>query len=310
MNHLILFITVNNPNDFKSQVEWWDSLILEEKDNNKEMLTYDSPLKPGAITNLIEHPAQLRCPTDPVEQVYMPVFLTKKERKKLRRQNRRENWKETQEKIRLGLEPAPAAKVRISNLMRVLGVEAVQDPTKVEAHVRKEMAKRLKSHVDANESRKLTPEQRKAKKQRKMEEDVTLGVHVSVYRVDCLANQSKRFKVDTVARQLHMTGSVIMYKECNIIVVEGGPKQQSKYRRLMLTRIKWDEDMVKDKEDTLNKCVLVWEGMVKERNFSDFKFKMMKTEESVRDYFKKHGVQHYWDSALSGTVLESVLDPL
>ena len=32
--------------------------------------------------------------------------------------------------------------VRMANLMRVLGTEAVQDPTKVEAHVRAQMAKR------------------------------------------------------------------------------------------------------------------------------------------------------------------------
>ena len=32
--------------------------------------------------------------------------------------------------------------VRISNLMRVLGSEAIQDPTKVEAHVRAQMAER------------------------------------------------------------------------------------------------------------------------------------------------------------------------
>ena len=34
--------------------------------------------------------------------------------------------------------------VRLANLMRVLGQEAVQDPTKIEAHVRAQMAKRLK----------------------------------------------------------------------------------------------------------------------------------------------------------------------
>lgn len=54
----------------------------------------------------------------------MPVFLTKKERKKLRRQNRREAFKE-QEKIRLGLEPSPEPKLRISNFIRVSGTEAV-----------------------------------------------------------------------------------------------------------------------------------------------------------------------------------------
>lgn len=34
--------------------------------------------------------------------------------------------------------------VKISNLMRVLASEAVQDPTKVEAHVRAQMAQRQK----------------------------------------------------------------------------------------------------------------------------------------------------------------------
>lgn len=32
--------------------------------------------------------------------------------------------------------------VRISNLMRVLGTEAVQDPTKITAHVKAQMAER------------------------------------------------------------------------------------------------------------------------------------------------------------------------
>jgi len=40
----------------------------------------------------------------------LPIFLTKKERKKIRTQRRRENEKEKQEKIRLGLEPPPAPK--------------------------------------------------------------------------------------------------------------------------------------------------------------------------------------------------------
>jgi hypothetical protein len=50
----------------------------------------------------------------------MPVFLTKKERKKLRRQNRREAWKEEQEKIRLGLEPPPEPKASCSSFSRTL----------------------------------------------------------------------------------------------------------------------------------------------------------------------------------------------
>jgi len=66
--------------------------------------------------------------------------------------------------------------------MRVLGTEAVQDPTKVEAHVREQMAKRQKAHEAANAARRLTADQRREKKVRKLKEDTTLGVTVFVYR--------------------------------------------------------------------------------------------------------------------------------
>lgn len=81
---------------------------------------------------------------EPTKAALLPVFLTKKEQKKLRRQNRREAWKEKQEKIRMGLEPPPEPKLKLSNMMRALGQQAVQDPTKVEAHVREQMLKRQK----------------------------------------------------------------------------------------------------------------------------------------------------------------------
>lgn len=60
---------------------------------------------------------------DSVKPAYMPVFLTKKERKKLRRQNRREAWKEEQEKIRLGLEPPPEPKVMINPIATYVHVD-------------------------------------------------------------------------------------------------------------------------------------------------------------------------------------------
>jgi U4/U6 small nuclear ribonucleoprotein PRP3 len=265
-----------------------------------------------AITNLIEHPTQIRPPNDSLRSAYLPVFLTKKERKKLRRQNRREAWKEEQEKIRLGLKDAPEPKLRISNLMRVLGTEAVQDPTKIEAHVREQMAKRQKAHEDANASRKLTHEQRREKKIKKLKEDTTMGVNVSVYRIKDLSNQAKKYKVETNAKQLFMTGVVILFRDCCVVVVEGGPKQQKKYRRLMMSRIKWEEDLVKndgtDDKETNNSCKLVWEGKIPRRNFGEIKFKAFNTEKLVREFFQKHHCEHYWDLAFSGAVLEASVD--
>uniref|UniRef100_A0A1A9WSR4 Uncharacterized protein n=1 Tax=Glossina brevipalpis TaxID=37001 RepID=A0A1A9WSR4_9MUSC len=291
-------------------MEWWDSVILTSDLNTLEDNGKIS-IRKAAITNLIEHPTQMKPPNEPLKPVYLPVFLTKKERKKLRRQNRREAWKEDQEKIRLGLVATPEPKLRISNLMRVLGTDAVQDPTKIEAHVREQMAKRQKAHEDANNARKLTAEQKSEKKIRKIKEDTSCGVHVSVYRIkDLQDNASKKFKVETNAKQLHMTGTVVLFRDCCVVVVEGGPKQQKKYRRLMQHRIKWEEDMVKgpDGQEVPNSCVLVWEGTSQRRHFGEIKFKIFPMEKMAREFFQKHQVEHYWDLAYSGAVLEASAD--
>jgi U4/U6 small nuclear ribonucleoprotein PRP3 len=152
-----------------------------------------------------------------------------------------------------------------------------------------------------------------------------------------LANPAKKFKVESNCKQLLMTGCVVLHKETNVVVVEGGPKQQKKFRQLMLSRIKWHEEKVTkpgigdkpapkqadnndddDKDDDeveeghpgadMNKCVLVWEGVTKERSFGEMQFKFCPTESFARDFFKKRGVEHYWDLAYSGTILEAAED--
>ncbi|XP_023349051.1 U4/U6 small nuclear ribonucleoprotein Prp3 [Eurytemora carolleeae] len=75
----------------------------------------------------------------------------------------------------------------------------------------------------------------------------------------------------------------------------------------MLNRIKWDEDLYKDKDgnEHQNECELVWEGQTKQRNFGEMKFKLCPTEGFARDHFKQAGVEHYWDQAYSTAVLAS-----
>ncbi|MBN3315882.1 PRPF3 protein, partial [Atractosteus spatula] len=298
-------------------IEWWDSYILPAgTELTMEGVPEDTEF--FGITNLVEHPAQMKPPVDTDRPVTLGVYLTKKEQKKLRRQTRREAQKELQEKVRLGLMPPPEPKVRISNLMRVLGTEAVQDPTKVEAHVRAQMAKRQKAHEEANAARKLTAEQRKEKKAKKLKEDLSHGVHIAVYRIRNLTNPAKKFKVEANANQLYLTGTVVLHRDVNIVVVEGGPKAQKKFKRLMLHRIKWDEQTNSKRDDAegsdeegvrkKNKCSLVWEGTAKERSFGDMKFKQCPTENMAREHFRKHGTEHYWDLALSESVLETAED--
>ncbi|KAJ8289984.1 hypothetical protein GJAV_G00007430 [Gymnothorax javanicus] len=259
-------------------IEWWDSYILPTNIKPSPTTEFEQ-MELHGVTNLVEHPAQMSPPVDGDRPVSLGVYLTKKEQKKLRRQTRREKQKELQEKVRLGLMPPPEPKVRISNLMRVLGTEAVQDPTKVEAHVRAQMAKRQK--------------------------------------IRNLTSPAKKFKVEANANQLYLTGTVVLHRDVNIVVVEGGPKSQKKFKRLMLSRIKWDEQTSSKRDDPdgsdgegakMNKCCLVWEGTTKERNFGEMKFKQCPTQNMAREHFKKHGTEHYWDLALSQSVLESADD--
>lgn len=51
------------------------------------------------------------------------------------------------------------------------------------------------------------------------------------FRIKDLSNPSKKFKIETNSKQLYMTGCVIMCNDCNVVIVEGGPKQQKKYKR-------------------------------------------------------------------------------
>eukprot|EP00795_Rhopilema_esculentum_P001695 gene1695-16172_t len=297
------------------EAEWWDRGILPNQtydDLDKQMEDIELTLE--GITNLIEHPVQKEPPAEPKQVPQMQIFLTKKERKKIRMQRRRAEEKEKQEKIRLGLIPPPPPKVKISNLMRVLASEAVQDPTKVEAHVRAQMAQRQKAHEQANAERKLTPEERKAKKIKKIQEDTTSGVHVAVYRLRDLSDQAKKFKVDKNAQQFFATGCALLVKNTNLVVFECGPKAQKKLKRLMLHRIKWEEDEVDKKRkkkgrsdetsERMNKCSLVWEGINQDRNFKEWVMKPFPAEIQAREFLKKHNVEHYWDIALSQSLQE------
>ena len=64
------------------------------------------------------------------------------------------------------MEPA-APKVSISNMMRVMGNEAIMDPTALEARVRKQVSQRIRNHDERNAARKLTPAERREKKKKK-----------------------------------------------------------------------------------------------------------------------------------------------
>ncbi|KAF9375865.1 hypothetical protein CPB97_011190 [Podila verticillata] len=291
----------------KEGVEWWDAAFLPNKtysdikDGHAKIETEDS-----LITHYVQHPVPIEPPNERANAAAAakprPLMLTTKERKKLRRQRRRELLKEKQDKIRLGLLAPDAPKVKLANMMRVLGQEAVLNPTEIEMRVRQQMAERLQTHLDANAERKLTLEERKTKEQKKKEEDLNNGIHVSVYKINDLSHPQKRFKVDTNAQQYGLTGIVLMHPIFSIVVVEGGGKAIRQYKKLMLRRIDWTDNTRLDgtevSETTDNKCLLVWEGQLRERQFKQLKFIKARTDAHLKETLARFGVQHYWDLAL------------
>lgn len=105
----------------------------------------------------------------------------------MRRQRRAAELRDKQDRQKMGLIPPDPPKggqlfmgdvpqraprltyslltVRLANIMKVLTTSAIQDPTKVEARVRREVAARLEKHERENLDRQLTDEQRREKKE-------------------------------------------------------------------------------------------------------------------------------------------------
>lgn len=262
--------------------EWWDLPLLNSTSYcGAPGGSIEANFVDSGITRLVEHPVPIPPPAEPPPPPPMPLPLTKRERKKLRTQRRLAAEKEKQDQIRCGLMAAPPPKVKISNLMSAMTNEAVADPSAVEAKVRSEIAQRLKNHEDRNAARKLTPAERKAKKRRKITNDPSGGgTPVTVYRIDQMPSQQKLYKIDKNAQQNHLTGILVLMDECNLLIVEGGPKAQKRYRKLLMHRIDWndapadDDDEDGDEAEKLTAedvCKLVWEGLVIKSHFRTFR---------------------------------------
>ncbi|KAJ5332941.1 hypothetical protein MYU51_008779 [Penicillium brevicompactum] len=311
-------------------IEWWDEALINGSDysaiDNQQNIKIDIPDSP--ITAYIQHPIQLEPPQEKHVPAQKAMYLTPKEQAKIRRQRRAADLKEEQAKIRLGLVEAPAPKVKKRNLMRVLGNEAVKDPTAVEARVTKEIADRKETHERANEERKLTKEERREKLEAQQEKDASLGIFQSVYRIDSLASGRNRFKIGKNAEQNKLTGICVMHPKLNLVVVEGGKHSINNYRKLMVNRIDWTENPGSDRvsadspeakvtwlstqdekgeprDFSQNTCTLIWEGQAKGRAFRRwFGARVCETDSAAKEALSKAKMENFWTLAKSAKPAE------
>jgi U4/U6 small nuclear ribonucleoprotein PRP3 len=165
--------------------EWWDVALLPNKTYDDLALGMSALLvrsQDSPITYYIQHPIPIPAPGDKSSAELKPLMLTKKERKKMRKQRRQAELQDKRDRVRMGLIPPDPPKVRLANLMKVLTSDAVQDPTRVEARVRREVAMRRHNHEKMNTERKLTDEQRREKAENKKLEEEKKGLVGAIFK--------------------------------------------------------------------------------------------------------------------------------
>ena len=241
-------------------IEWWDECFLPKQKRELRKISkiaqqdetdYDHlSINHVKTHKYIQHPLPIKPITSqstteksiPV----IPMYLTKKERKKLRRSIRAEREKDKRDKMMLGLIPTPEPKFKLSNFMKLLGDQAVADPSKIEMKVIQQIQKRILNHEMRNQANKLTPQEKKTKKLKKLQSDLSHGLYTILFRLTDFRCLKYRFQVDITAQQLLLSGLVIlcenedhvggMTNPLNLVIVEGGMKSLRKFSKLMTKR--------------------------------------------------------------------------
>lgn len=305
--------------DVPPDTEWWDVPYLQQQQKegvdgesgDKQLVDLDAADSP--VTLYVQHPILVPAPWEKhLPQGPLPLHLTKREQKRIRKQSRAEKHKDQQDRIRLGLDPAPPPKVKLSNIMSVMSAESMRDPTQVEMEVRRAVQERQLTHEQNNHDRKLTKEDRAQKIKDKAERDkATKGVFTAVFRIETLADDQHRYKVNVNARQLHLTGITLLNPAFCLVVVEGSPRDVLRYKKLLLRRIQWTEAAPLREEDEgkvlpnlgSNRCTLVWEGQLMDQQFKRWTTESAEDEVSAVDLLRRNGAESYWIKA-KGVVVE------
>lgn len=320
-------------------VEWWDLNLLPNRSYEDVPDTTVDLMLEGAkegggvllfgesspIDRYIQHPIPIPAPNASTTIAPRGLMLTKKEQRKLRRQRRAADLQDKRDRIKMGLLPPDPPKVKLSNLMRVLTSEAVSDPTKIEAKVRREIAARKEAHERQNAERRLTDEQRREKVEHKKESEAAKGLYTQVYRIKHLISPKHKFKIRRNAQDHALTGVTLFHPSMALVVVEGSAKGLKAYKRLMTVRIDWtDPGQPREGEDKEgeeergeekrgfralttseegvrweeNSCELIFEGPIRERRWEGRGFRAVgvESDQRAREVLGE-GMMGYWDVA-------------
>ena len=252
-------VSLGSDNMTTSESQQQQQLQKEQHQKLIERCYKHASLTNSRTHSLLQHPIPILTPAQRAAQAAnankpSTLHLTKAERKRHRKLRRAERLREQQDMQAAGLIPPPEPRLTLSNYMKVLGDQAVLDPSRMEAHVQEQIQARKMKHEQMNEERKLTKEEKALKHARKLQEDTSQSVSVALFWVRDMSHPYHRAKVDLNAQQNGITGGVL---ECEnprnlaLVVAEGGEKAIKRYIRLMTVRMRWkgEDFYVSDEEE-------------------------------------------------------------
>lgn len=288
---------------YPPSVEWWDKPYLKESkygENNELVLDNEE----APVSFYIQHPVLVAPPWERHLGEQKSMYLTKKEMKRIRRNERQQKHKDKQDRIKLGLDPPPPPKVKLSNLMNVLTNEAIKDPTGVEMKVKEEVEQRYQKHMEANDSRKLTKDEKHEKIKSQHEKEISKGYFTTVYKINTLEDPQHFFKVDINAKQLNFVGILLINPKFNLIIVEGSSKSNQFYKKLLVNRINWQQQAKPKKNDENkvidlrnNKCEILWEGQIRDFHFKKWSVMYTQNDDEAYMILQRFDCENYWREA-------------
>lgn len=148
------------------------------------------------------------------------------------------------------------------------------------------------------------------------------------HRIKYLVNGAHKFKIRATAEQLALHGMLIFHPDFALVYVEGSAASLKKYKRLLLVRIDWTEEArpktfggpdgmdldnndedgqadgragwqpMQEKPESLadNKCEIVWEGELPQKNFRSFRYRNVESDRDGKEVLGK-GREGVWDLA-------------
>jgi len=297
------------PNDMNLD----DNLTIEKIENYFNSNNYLTNFIYSKLNSYVDHPVKIKNEIiEKEKKIQNETNLTLKEKKKLLHQKRMRISNDEREQIKLGLKQPKPPKITEKNKLNLLKEKFVS-PTEIDIYVKKQYELRKKKMLEENEKRKLTKEQKKEKIKKKFEKDLKDGTYASLFKIKYLTSDKNRFKIDKNSQQLYLTGLCLMNRENtlnNLLYVEGGYKAIQRFKKLVLSRIKWNEtekDLVnqklslknddeKNKENNnINNCKLLWEGSVRKRIWGKWKMREIKSEQDAIAILKEKNMEYIWN---------------